>query len=133
MSYVYMIRSGECVKIGKSDDPRKRLDQMQTGNPQELKLIGFWESEDACKDEQRLHEIFAEGKERGEWFRVSSACTRGFVMCARFFSFAYTVYLIRDAGPRVLSLLDLVNQMIDQANESHVESYHDEGDHNEYS
>ena len=41
--YVYIIQSGKTkkspVKIGMSDDPEKRIKQLQTGNPQVLRII----------------------------------------------------------------------------------------------
>ena len=36
---IYLISDGELVKIGYSQNPIKRLNQLQTGHPKKLKLI----------------------------------------------------------------------------------------------
>ena len=70
---VYFIQSGKKgpVKIGVSSDPIERMKTMQTGNPENLKLI----AELICKSkkhayeiEYKLHKRFKWAKKRGEWF-----------------------------------------------------------------
>lgn len=76
MSYVYFISDGlGHVKIGKADDPKQRLKQLQTSNPCELKLLEIIEVEkskfhnfDAIDFENELHHLFKEHKIRAEWF-----------------------------------------------------------------
>ncbi len=65
--YVYVIRCGECVKVGKARDPRVRLGDLQVGNPHELELLeqhhgGWWL-------EAELHRALDGFHVRGEWFR----------------------------------------------------------------
>lgn len=59
------------VKIGTTDRDRlpKRLREMQTGNPEELYLLGWLAGGDLL--EQRLHRQFAADRYRGEWFYLT--------------------------------------------------------------
>lgn len=66
--FVYFIQSEEGpIKIGFSDDPAKRLDQLQVASPSQLRLLGSL----PCKStrEAAIHGYFAEHRLRGEWFR----------------------------------------------------------------
>ncbi len=57
------------VKIGKANDPRRRLADLQTGSPDDLVLLGFMDGE---RDEERdLHHRFHHDRRRGEWFDMS--------------------------------------------------------------
>ena len=66
--YVYFIQSGSDgpVKIGRSIKPKRRLPQLQTGNPDELILRHVIPGDLAA--EQRLHHHFEPARIRGEWF-----------------------------------------------------------------
>lgn len=72
--YVYFIQMGFFgpIKIGFSENnPLGRLRDLQVGNPEELRLIGYLR----CKDrstERTLHEEFRALKIRGEWFANSN-------------------------------------------------------------
>ena len=67
---IYFVRSGDFVKIGYtgSMDPKERVNDMQTGNPQKLELL-FCVS-GGYKREAFLHNYFFDYKSRGEWFRI---------------------------------------------------------------
>src|SRR5438046_422207 len=54
------------IKIGFATNPRSRLRDIQCGNPEKLKLVG-WLYGDRTK-EHSLHWRFAEYKIKGEWF-----------------------------------------------------------------
>ena len=72
-SYVYFLRSGECIKIGKANNIRKRLKTIQTSNPYRVELLTFvkCDSEDqAFELEAYFHEKFKEHRTNGEWFRL---------------------------------------------------------------
>ena len=65
---LYFIKSGNYVKIGYTRSIKDRLNQLQSGNPNELKLIFLLD--DAKDLEIPLHKFF-KGKnkhQRGEWF-----------------------------------------------------------------
>jgi hypothetical protein len=66
--YVYFIQSGPDgpVKIGLSNNPGRRLPQLQTGNPDELQLRHVLPGGHSV--EERLHRRFEPARIRGEWF-----------------------------------------------------------------
>lgn len=76
-SRVYLIRCGNRVKIGRSGNPRKRLEQIRRGdgclmdatlNPAESQLI--YETPGHAKEETALHQRFKAYRTAGEWFRI---------------------------------------------------------------
>tara|TARA_R110002153_G_scaffold16136_1_gene57079 strand:+ start:1148 stop:1447 length:300 start_codon:yes stop_codon:yes gene_type:complete len=73
MNHLYIIQSSNNgnFKIGRSKHPAKRLGQLQTGSPYELKLVLVMT--DCGHKEKHLHERFPEkGREcKGEWFDFS--------------------------------------------------------------
>lgn len=66
--YVYFIQSGPDgpVKIGLSNKPERRINQLQTGNPDELVMRHVIPG--SLEVEQRLHQRFEPARIRGEWF-----------------------------------------------------------------
>jgi T5orf172 domain len=76
--YVYFIKAGikdsVRIKIGSSKDPQARLKSLQTGNPDQLKLIGTIKcksSAHALHIEKLAHAKFYKQRRKGEWFRLS--------------------------------------------------------------
>lgn len=65
---LYFIRSGQYVKIGRSDNPLGRLRQVQTGNPIQGEMLAVCPG--GRNSEQELHALFAEHRVQGEWFRL---------------------------------------------------------------
>ena len=65
---LYIIQSDltGMIKIGRSKDPVKRLRQLQTGNPNKLKLIASFDGEGW--KEKILHERLEKFRLEGEWF-----------------------------------------------------------------
>jgi hypothetical protein len=75
-TWVYIIF--DCLtgfyKIGKSDDPEKRLKQLTKQDtlqplPNEYRLCDAWWADESC--ERSLHKFFAKQRQRGEWFALS--------------------------------------------------------------
>ena len=71
---VYFIRMGKKgpIKIGVAKDIQRRMSELQTANPYELKLISSipCKSEnDAYRLEKKIHSIFKKQNIRGEWFQ----------------------------------------------------------------
>lgn len=65
--FTYAIADGVAIKIGRSEDPRARLKQLQTGNPRQLEVIGFIVGD----HEQRVHRFLSDSQANrcvGEWF-----------------------------------------------------------------
>lgn len=68
-TFIYFIQAvdGGLIKIGRADDPRARLRELQIGSPLILRLC---RSERAPQTwETRLHQAFAAYRMHGEWFR----------------------------------------------------------------
>ena len=74
---VYFIGESESgcspIKIGVAKNIASRKRNLQTGNPSELKLIGWIETADAFKLERSLHQHFESTHVRGEWFALEPA------------------------------------------------------------
>lgn len=69
--YVYAIGHPHgYVKIGRSANPMKRLNNHQTSTPYELWLIVSLPVDDSRAVENELHEHFSEKLVRGEWFEL---------------------------------------------------------------
>ena len=69
-SWVYFIKSYGLVKIGRAKSPAKRLENMQVGSSQRLKLLAMFPG--GVKEEGELHKMFARHWVHGEWYRFSS-------------------------------------------------------------
>lgn len=54
------------VKIGWSQDPEKRLRELQTGNPDRLEIHAIFPASQSV--ERGLHDLFKDLAVRGEWF-----------------------------------------------------------------
>jgi hypothetical protein len=69
MLYVYFIQAGERgpIKIGITQEPEARRDELQIGSPVDLVLLAAHPGTPAL--ERALHRRFTEGNLRGEWFR----------------------------------------------------------------
>lgn len=75
--HVYIVQAGtkknSPVKIGMSDDPKKRIKQLQTGNPSVLRLLISIKCESrkhALELEKTLHRMLLNKNILNEWFRV---------------------------------------------------------------
>lgn len=64
--FIKAVNSG-AIKIGVSNDPRRRLDTMQTGSAEPLELLGVLPGQ--FEEERRLHEMLKRHRIHGEWFR----------------------------------------------------------------
>jgi hypothetical protein len=71
VSWLYLIREGESgpIKIGRSQDPWKRLDTLQSGKPRQLFLIcAFRVGKTAHIVERNAHREFISHRMIGEWY-----------------------------------------------------------------
>src|ERR1035437_7980310 len=73
MKYIYLIQSLEnsYYKIGVSKSPNLRIKQLNTGNPELIKLIEVYQSDIAYKVEKVLHRRYAYARKKNEWFNLS--------------------------------------------------------------
>lgn len=67
--FVYFIRCMEFVKIGSSENPKRRLASLGTMNPFDCTLLGIVEGGSILEFE--IHEALAPHRHRGEWFHAS--------------------------------------------------------------
>lgn len=70
--FVYFIRAGKTasIKIGWAVNPYKRLDQLQTGSPHTLHLVGYYPA--SRKGESEWHGDWRALRVRGEWFTLDN-------------------------------------------------------------
>lgn len=70
---VYFIRNtfDGSIKVGYSLDPEARLRQLQTASPHRLEIVATIEG--GATEEGQIHEVLAEFRMEGEWFRSTTA------------------------------------------------------------
>lgn len=73
LGYVYFLRGGDMVKIGRSNDAAARICDLRRMSPIPLELVALLKG---AEKEKRLHRKFAEERSHGEWFRVSGRVER---------------------------------------------------------
>lgn len=68
--WLYIIRAGstDLYKVGSSVDPSQRLRELQTGNPEELAIVGTMHTRLARAIESAFHEKWTGSSVRGEWY-----------------------------------------------------------------
>lgn len=70
-TYHQKVKGDSCVKIGIAHKPKKRLGELQTGNPKVLELaitIGPMTTAQASHCESKFHTRFSRERLAGEWF-----------------------------------------------------------------
>lgn len=68
---VYVMSAGaRHVKIGIATDPYRRVREVQTGNPQGVRIIKAWPSHLARRVERKAHKMLAKYRTKAEWFEV---------------------------------------------------------------
>lgn len=71
--YVYLLCDGEKFKIGmtKQKDINKRIKELQTGNPNEIWLHSYYETDNPLKIEKLMHAKHHMTNIKNEWFDLS--------------------------------------------------------------
>lgn len=67
---LYVMQCNNFIKIGVSDNPERRIKDLQTGNPYEIKLLLAIDDYDAYGLENQFHKYFKNINSIGEWFEV---------------------------------------------------------------
>lgn len=69
--WVYILQAGQYYKIGHSNKPTKRFEQLATLPPWPTEIIHTIQTKDKHRLEKELHSQFAEKRTNGEWFTLS--------------------------------------------------------------
>lgn len=72
--YIYVLRSVSTgiFKIGRSDKPRRRIEQIQRDSSSLIEMVHLYTCEDSRRVEKELHQRFKSVREHGEWFRLAA-------------------------------------------------------------
>ena len=72
MGYVYLLCDGEKFKIGMTKNKiEKRVAELQTGNPNEIWIHSYYETQYPLKIEKMMHGRHAPSNVKNEWFNLS--------------------------------------------------------------
>jgi hypothetical protein len=71
--FVYLLCDGEKFKIGmtKKKDINQRIKELQTGNPYEIWLHSYYETEYPLKIEKMMHAKHTSSNVKNEWFDLT--------------------------------------------------------------
>lgn len=71
--FVYLLCDGEKFKIGmtKKKDINDRIKELQTGNPYEIWLHSYYETEYPLKIEKMMHAKHTSSNVKNEWFDLT--------------------------------------------------------------
>ena len=84
--YVYLIlkENSNHYKIGVSNNPNTRLNQLQTANSTPLLLVDKFKTNFSFKLEKYVHRNYAEKQTIGEWFVLDEEDVKNFkVLCEK--------------------------------------------------
>lgn len=69
-TFVYVIQSGQFIKIGFSANVEQRVASLQTNLPEKITIIRRWSTPYAHEIEQKAHRLLKHYRVYGEWFSI---------------------------------------------------------------
>lgn len=78
------------IKIGRTNSLKRRMSNLQTGNPIPLRLLGYILSKEEVSLEKELHSEFHAKRRSGEWFDIETEDIVPFLLAAGSSAFAPT-------------------------------------------
>jgi predicted Rdx family selenoprotein len=76
--YVYLQQAGSKYRIGASNSPGRRVDEIDRASPDEVKCIWEIETDDMFNVEGYWHKRFEKKRVKRDWFKLSSADVSAF-------------------------------------------------------